>query len=267
VLGDDPESPRFIETVTRRGYRFIAEVTPLPAQPPNAAAVTAERKPNRLAITAILAVSISAAAWIGFLHLRPRQLTEKDAIVLAEFTNATGNPVFDDTLRQGLAVQLEQSPFLRVVSDEEIQQTIRLMKRPPDTKLTPDVAREVCQRTGSTILIEGAIAQIGGRYILIVRAVNCANSESIASTETQAADKNLVAARMTSRRIGSGLYAPLSLLVAAAPTGGTHLEYDRPSTLFQQFGDAGVAEVALDLDQKLAALIYSLTGVTMPFES
>jgi Flp pilus assembly protein TadD len=151
-----------------------------------------KRKPNRLAIAAILAVCISAVAWIGFLHLRPRQITEKDAIVLAEFTNATGNPVFDDTLRQGLAVQLEQSPFLKVVSDEEVQQTILLMRRPSNTKLTADVAREVCQRTGSTILIEGAIAQIGGRYSLILRAVNCNNGESIASTETQAADKNHV---------------------------------------------------------------------------
>jgi len=192
VLGDHPESPRFIETVTKRGYRFIAEVALLPPQPPDAAAVAVERKPGRLGITAILAVSIMASAWIGYLHVRPRRLTEKDAIVLSELTNTTGNTVFDGTLRQGLAVQLEQSPSLKVVSDEEIQRTIRLMKRPSDTKLTPDVAREVCQRTGSTILIEGSIAQIGARYSLILRAVNCASGESIASAEGQAADKNHV---------------------------------------------------------------------------
>jgi len=201
VLGDQPETPRFIETVTKRGYRFIAEVRAVEPERPAvssqaAPSLTVEWKPGgrsvpKLAAVLVIAFVLSAG---GFLWLRsqPRRLTEKDAIILAEFTNTTGDQVFDGTLRQGVSVQLEQSPFLKVISDEQIQQTLRLMERPPDAKLTLEVAREACQRTGGTVLIGGSLAQIGSRYSLILKAVNCANGESIASTEAQAMDRSHV---------------------------------------------------------------------------
>ena len=104
-------------------------------------------------------------------------LTDKDTIVLADFTNTTGDAVFDGTLRQGLSVQLEQSPFLSIISDQQIQQTLQMMGQKPDAKLTPEIARELCQRTGSAAVLEGSIAQIGTPYLLTVKAVNCASGE------------------------------------------------------------------------------------------
>jgi eukaryotic-like serine/threonine-protein kinase len=140
---------------------------------------------------AILAIALAASAL--FLHSRKAHaLTDKDTIVLADFTNTTGDPVFDGTLRQGLSVQLEQSPFLSIISDQQIQQTLGLMGQPADAKLTPAIARELCQRAGSAAVLDGSIAEIGTQYLLTVKAVNCASGESLASTEAQASDKNRV---------------------------------------------------------------------------
>jgi hypothetical protein len=100
--------------------------------------------------------------------------------------------VFDGTLRQGLSVQLEQSPFLSIISDQQIQQTLQMMGRKPDAKLTPEIARELCQRTASAAVLDGSIAQIGTQYLLTLKAVNCGSGESLASTEAQANDKNHV---------------------------------------------------------------------------
>src|ERR1700732_657381 len=111
---------------------------------------------------------------------------------LADFVNSTGDPVFDGTLRQGLSVQLEQSPFLSIIPDQQIQQTLQMMGQKPDVKLTTEIARELCQRTGSAAVLDGSIAQIGTQYLLTLKAVNCVNGESLASTEAQASDKNHV---------------------------------------------------------------------------
>jgi Flp pilus assembly protein TadD len=139
---------------------------------------------------AITVVALAAVSYFYF-HRMPK-LTDKDTIVLADFTNTTGDTVFDGTLRQGLSVQLEQSPFLSIISEQQVQQTLGLMGQPPDTKLTPAIARELCQRTGSAAALDGSIAQIGTQYLLTLKAVNCANGESLASTEAQASDKNHV---------------------------------------------------------------------------
>jgi DNA-binding winged helix-turn-helix (wHTH) protein/tetratricopeptide (TPR) repeat protein len=194
VLGDQPEAPRFIETVPKRGYRFIAEVTVVEAETPinPAGPVNRHRAHPMLATAALLGFGLLVAGGFLWSRLQPTRLTGRDTIILAEFTNATGDPVFDGTLRQGLAVQLEQSPFLSIVSDEQIQQTLRLMRLPPDARLTLQVAREVCQRTDSTVLLSGSIAQIGARYSLILKAVSCSAGDSVASTEVQASDKSHV---------------------------------------------------------------------------
>ena len=105
-----------------------------------------------------------------FYFHRVPALTEKDTIVLADFINTTGDPVFDGTLRQGLAVQLEQSPFLSLVSDERIQQTLRLMGQSADARLTSGLAREICERTASAAVLEGSIASLGSEYVLGLRA-------------------------------------------------------------------------------------------------
>jgi serine/threonine protein kinase/tetratricopeptide (TPR) repeat protein len=138
----------------------------------------------------VVAVALSVGGYF-YLHRTPR-LTDADTIVLADFVNSTGDPVFDGTLRQGLSVQLEQSPFLSIISDQQIQQTLQMMGQKPDARLTPEIARELCQRTASAAVLDGSIAQIGTPYLLTVKAVNCSNGETLASTEAQAGDKNHV---------------------------------------------------------------------------
>ena len=139
----------------------------------------------------LLLVAVAAWAVLFFFH-GTRVLSEKDTVVLADFANSTGDSVFNETLRQGLAVQLEQSPFLSLVSEQQIHHTLQMMGQKPDAKLTPEIARELCQRTGSAAVLDGSIAQIGTQYLLTINAVNCASGGSLASTEAQASDKNHV---------------------------------------------------------------------------
>ncbi len=138
----------------------------------------------------VIAALIAVTFYLRSRHAAP--LTEKDTIVLADFTNTTGDAVFDGTLRQGLSAQLEQSPFLSLLSDERVAQTLALMAQPKDARLTRELAREVCQRTTSAAVLDGSIAQIGTQYLLTLKAVNCSSGESLASAEVQASDKNHV---------------------------------------------------------------------------
>ena len=139
----------------------------------------------------IVIVGLSVGGWL-FFSRKAHALTDKDTIVLADFTNTTGDTVFDGTLRQGLAVQLEQSPFLSLVSDERIQQTLRLMGQPPDAVLTPEVARDLCQRVGSKAYIGGSITNLGQDYVIGLQAVNCATGDSLAQDQMQAIGKEKV---------------------------------------------------------------------------
>ncbi len=139
----------------------------------------------------ILVIASILGGWLLFSR-RPHALTDKDTIVLADFTNTTGDTVFDGTLRQGLSVQLEQSPFLSIIADQRMQQTLQMMGQQPDAKLTAKTARELCLRTSSAAVLYGSIAQIGTQYVLTLKAVSCASGESLASTDTQATDKNHV---------------------------------------------------------------------------
>jgi eukaryotic-like serine/threonine-protein kinase len=190
ALGDSAESPRFIETLPRRGYRFIVPVASVDGKGKGAPAA-----PSHGWKLAVLVAALVAASVGGGLYWRSRsarRLTEKDTIVLGDFANSTGDAVFDGTLREGLSVELEQSPFLSLVSEEEIHQTFRMMERPVNTRLTPEITREVCQRTNSAAALDGSIALIGTRYNLILKAVNCVNGDLLASTEAQANDKSHV---------------------------------------------------------------------------
>ena len=139
----------------------------------------------------VLVIGLALGGWL-FFSRKTHALTEEDTIVLADFTNTTGDSVFDGTLRQGLSVQLEQSPFLSIISDQQVQQTLGMMGQPADTKLTPAIARELCQRTGSAAVLDGSITQIGTPYLLTLKAIQCSSGKSLASTEAQATDKNHV---------------------------------------------------------------------------
>jgi len=135
----------------------------------------------------IIVIASVVAAW--FYLRRPRTLTDKDTIVLADFINRTGDPVFDQTLRQGLAVQLAQSPFLSIVPDDRIRRALQLMGQPATAPLTDDVARDICVRTGSTAVVGGSIASLGTQYILGLRAQNCATGDLLDEEQLQAARK------------------------------------------------------------------------------
>ncbi len=119
-------------------------------------------------------------------------LTEKDTIVLADFANSTGDAVFDDTLKTALSVSLNQSPFLNVLPENKVAATLKLMSRPAGTKLTPEVARELCQRAGSKAYLAGSIASLGSQYVLGLKAVNCQSGDPLAEQQVTAASKEKV---------------------------------------------------------------------------
>jgi hypothetical protein len=126
----------------------------------------------------------------AYVHFRPApRLTNKDTIVLADFTNTTGDPVFDETLRQGLAIQLEQSPFLSLISDQRIRRTLALMQQPADAKLTPEIAKAICERSNSAAVLEGSISSLGSQYVLGLRAKECRTGEILDDEQAQAAKK------------------------------------------------------------------------------
>jgi DNA-binding winged helix-turn-helix (wHTH) protein/tetratricopeptide (TPR) repeat protein len=225
ALGDTAEDRRYIVTIPGRGYRFVAEVrtvaqagedvvisssslaqmvvehpvlypgdedrslgTPLPV-----VVVGTRRKAiGRYGWAAAVVIALLVASTILLVN-RHRQrriaLGATDSVLLADFTNTTGDPVFDGTLQQGLEIQLEQSPFLSLVSQDRIRQTMRMMGQPADARLTPEIAREVCERTASAAVLDGSIAMLGSRYVLGLRAKNCRTGDVIAEEQAQAAHK------------------------------------------------------------------------------
>jgi eukaryotic-like serine/threonine-protein kinase len=229
ALGENPQDCRFIATVPGRGYRFIADVRtvanqaesnekalsqnhPEPVEtatgPENheieapddtPKSPTGVLKPKSVATSrrtlwvggAILIIVAAVVARFFFFH-RPPKLTEKDTIVLADFSNSTGDAVFDDTLKTALTVALDQSPFLNVLSDNRVVSTLKLMTRPVNTKLSPDVARELCMRAGSKAYIAGSIANLGNEYVVGLKAVNCQSGEPLAQQQVTANGKEKV---------------------------------------------------------------------------
>lgn len=203
-------------------------VTPVGIHPP----ASGSRFPAsaRWGITAAVVVIIGFLAAVTFnlggirgrFFTSAHALTNKDTIVLADFTNATGDSVFDGALRQGLSVELEQSPFLSLVSDDRIQQTLRLMDQKPDAKLTSETARDICERVGSAAVLNGSIAQIGTQYLLTLKADNCSTGETLASAEAQASDKNHVLEALG--RIGSQIRGKLGESLSTVQKFNTPLE-------------------------------------------
>ena len=157
---------------------------------------SAEPGPSRLSRilfpTAVLVIASLVAGGLYFGLHRATPLTDKDTIVLADFTNSTGDAVFDDALKQGLAVQLEQSPFLSLVSEQRIRQTLPLMGQSPDARITPAIARELCPRVDGSAELEGSIANLGTEYVLGLKATNCGTGSSLANVQVTADSKEHV---------------------------------------------------------------------------
>ncbi len=198
ALNDESRQPRLIETVPSVGYQFTAPVT-LVAEAPQVSIAIVPKEPAKTRPSQpfwfrvwIFAVPVLLILAIGVLFFRSSKalpLTGHDTIILADFTNNTGDQVFDETLRQGLAVQLAQSPFLSLVSELRIQQLLRMMGQPEDARLTPNVAREICERNSSTAVLDGSISQLGSQYVVGLRATNCRSGKILAEEQVQAAKK------------------------------------------------------------------------------
>jgi eukaryotic-like serine/threonine-protein kinase len=152
----------------------------------------APRRSTWMVVAAVVVVAALAVAGYLALHRPATKLTDKDTIVLAAFDNKTGDSVFDDTLKTALNVSLQQSPFLLVISDDKVAENLKLMTRPVNTKLTPEVARELCERVGSKAYIAGSIASMGSRYVLGLKAVNCQTGDLLAQEQETAASKEKV---------------------------------------------------------------------------
>jgi eukaryotic-like serine/threonine-protein kinase len=151
----------------------------------------------KIGVPAALVVVILAGFW--FWRSRPTApLTEKDTVVLADFTNSTGDPVFDEALKQALAVDLSQSPFINVLSDRRMSDTLRLMGRASGERVTREVAQEICLRTGSKALLTGSISSLGSQYLVGLEAVNCGNGDTLAKDETTASRKEDVVKALSS---------------------------------------------------------------------
>jgi eukaryotic-like serine/threonine-protein kinase len=218
ALGDTLEGERYILTLPGRGYRFAVPVRSItegdeariaqvsaseqalkPIETPPALPPHAHRRPKWL-----LRSGVAAAIGIGglgaLLLLRSHQtiaLSDRDSVLVADFTNLTGDPVFDNALRRGLEVQLEQSPYLNLLSEDRIHHTLRLMDRPPGTQVTGEVAREVCVRTGASVVLEGSIQNVGARYLLNLLATNCRTGDVVDQEQAQVASKEEVLEAIT----------------------------------------------------------------------
>jgi DNA-binding winged helix-turn-helix (wHTH) protein/tetratricopeptide (TPR) repeat protein len=216
ALGDTAENRQYIVTLPGRGYRFAAPVRTVTEQgealvaqartrtqivieeneaetdhAPKALAIPRKPKASRrlLHSAAVVALLLVLGVFLLIRNRRHANLDEKDSILVADFVNTTGDPVFDDTLRQGMEVQLEQSPSLSLISEDSIRQALGLMGKPPDTRLTGQTARDVCERTGSSAVLEGSIKALGSEYVLDLRSVNCRTGENIDDEQVQVARK------------------------------------------------------------------------------
>jgi DNA-binding winged helix-turn-helix (wHTH) protein len=224
ALREDSREPRFIETVPTAGYRFIANVSVVENAPVGVVVAGRERGPvsltsgegarasRRWIAGTLLVVTVGAiGTWLLAARWTRPVLTEEDAVVLADFTNSTGESVFDGTLRQGLAIQLEQSPFLKILDDEPVQRDLRLMNLEPGAHITDQIAHDICVREGAAATIGGAIANLGKAYVITLQAMACQDGVTLARDQVQAEDKEHVlkavgtAATAMRRKLGESL--------------------------------------------------------------
>ncbi len=235
----------------------------------NASAVTRRTK-RWMVVSAAGVLALGAAAY--FYTRRAPKLTDKDTIVLADFTNTTNDPVFDGTMRQGLSVQLEQSPFLSLLPEQRIHQALGWMGQAPDARLTPEIAREVCERTRSAAVLDGSIGTLGSQYVLVLRARNCATGGILDVEQVSAKQEDVLSAmsQIASRfrtRIGESLAmvekhnAPLA--EATTPSLEALKVYSSAWDIMSAQGDPATAvtllQRAVEIDPKFA-MAHAMLG-------
>ena len=188
------------QTVTPQPGLASSSVSAVAPAPSSSAAVKVAEVPMArgrklwkiLGPAAVVVVAAVVAGWLYFRSRPAAPLTEKDTIVLADFDNSTGDPVFDGALKQALAVQLGQSPFLNILSDRKVAETLRLMGRPASERITRDVAGELCARTGSKAVLAGSISKLGNEYVVGIDAVGCRSGDTLAKEQEGTASKEEV---------------------------------------------------------------------------
>ena len=221
-------------------------------------------------LAALILIAAVTLFWY-FKHTRAAPLTEKDTILLADFVNTTADPVFDLTLRQALAVQLGQTPFLNIYPDDRIQETLRLMNRKPDERITKDVAREICERNGINAMLLGSIASLGNNYVITLEALNPRTGEALAREQTEAAGKEQVlgklgdAAKRLREKLGESLQTIEKFDASIEQATTSSLEALKAYSLGQQLRMAGkfnesipFHKRAIELDPNFASAHKSL---------
>jgi len=206
ALGDSADSPRFIETIPKRGYRFIAPVERIqttdagpvvsaesvkPLPPPIVRATSRSKTWFVLAAGLLVAGGVATTLYVW----RAPGLTGRAMMVLADFENRTGDPAFDDVMRQALSIALQDSLQIVTMPDQRVADTLRLMHRDPNQRLTPELAREVCQRTGSKAVLGGYITSLGSEYVIGITATNCSNGATLSEEQVRAGRKEEVLGR------------------------------------------------------------------------
>jgi DNA-binding winged helix-turn-helix (wHTH) protein/tetratricopeptide (TPR) repeat protein len=306
ALAETPGDNSYIVTLPGRGYQFVAQVKILAsenlmfavdetdAEGNHPAALRLQRETirtsiatterprlpvrrhwGRVVIVALCLVIILLAGTLYRMKLRQsHRLTEQDIVVLADITNRTGDPVFDDTLKAALGISLAQSPLLNTLSDSKIRATLRLMARPADTKITSEVAREICQRTGGKAYIAGSVVQLGKEYVLTLEASSCQDGETMGREQVTAAAKERVldalgtAASKLRSELGESLASVQKFDVTLRQATTSSLEALNADTLGEKFlyqGDPASAPAyfqrALELDPNFA-MAYMQLGIT-----
>jgi DNA-binding winged helix-turn-helix (wHTH) protein/predicted Zn-dependent protease len=286
ALGETPQDHQYIVTVPGRGYRLAEDVKLVPGPELSVVAAShtklqvqvSESRPWGWIVAAVVLLIAVGAGTVRLLVHSSHALSARDTLVIADFANSTGDPVFDGTLRQGLSVQLEQSPFLHLVSDERIHETLQLMGQPADAHLTSEMAREVCERTGSAAVLNGSIATLGSQYVLGVKAVNCHSGEVLDEEQVQAIRKEEVlhaldqVARTFRSRVGESLTSvgqhDTPLAQATTPSLDALKAYSRGRQLVDFNPQAAIPflKQAVEIDPQFAmahsalGLMYGHTG-------
>jgi len=243
-----------------------AVATPAAVSPPTVLAPAAPVPPswnrNRtkyLILTAIVVV-IAAIVAAGFYRHAAAPFTARDVILIADFLNTTGDAAFDGTLKQALAVQLEQSPFLNIFPEDRIREALRFMERSPDERVTQTVAREICQREGLKAVLNGSIAAIGSHFAVALDAVNCSTGEYLAREQREAGSKELVlqelgkAASSLRKRLGESLASLQKFDAPIEKATTTSLEALRPFTEGRRLNSAGAFRQAIPFLQRSVEL-------------
>ena len=309
ALGDNPEDARMIVTIARKGYQFTAHVTiedpaDLEKHPKLRAATTAASETDlrpvefpagekltkspsplarlrlrRLFAAAVLLAVIASALWLYWSHRRHLTLSATDTIVLADVKNETSDQVFDDALDTALRYEMEQTPYLNILGIDKVSGTLAELKLPPTTKLTPDVARQICGKTNSKMVISQSIGDAGNGYHLQIRALDCASGATLAKEHADIAKRNEVVHELgvTSARLRAKLGEPAASLArfnqpleTALSSSLEALQAATQGLKLSLTGNAAGAlklyQRAVELDPNFAVIIWPY-GRGLPFPS